>query len=451
MPFSFPKSLALFCVWMLLICAIPQQASTQEITVDIVGGQIRSIPIAVTLSAGDASPQSMAQRQFIEDLIARDLEWSGVFALGDPRAFPRRGNEGMLQPEFDAWQAIQMQALVTGAVTIEAPDENGIAHVDLTLRLWNVLTEELLLNKGYRTRLNNWRRLTHIAADDIFERMTGERGYFDTRIVFVAEEGPRNNRIRKLAIMDQDGKNLRYLTDGSYQVFSPRFSPDEQKITYMRIENDEVRSYILELASGKNQAITNIANMSFAQRFGHLDSYLLLTLSNEDNSDIYRYDMRSQQLSRLTFDDAIDVSPSTSPDGSLIAFTSDRGGSPQIYTMQANGNNIRRISFGNGYYSTPVWSPRGDLIAFTKQTEGLFFIGVMSPDGANERLLTSAYLAESPAWAPNGQRLIFHRQNSPNQDHYELYSIDILGLHGRTLDTPTNATDPAWSPHLPRK
>jgi TolB protein len=434
----------------LSLFALPSIGSSEEFSVDILSGQIRSVPISLSLAHSPDDPQNQNMRVQIEGLIGRNLAWSGIFVLDDERAFPENRQNIVIQPNFDRWQTIKTQILVTGNVSVLPPDNQGTAYVDVSVRLWNVVTRELLLNKGYRTQIGNWRRLSHIISDDIFERVTGERGYFDSRIVYVAETGPPNKRTRRLAIMDQDGEHLSYLTENHYQALSPRFSPDRQRIAYTRIEHNSVHAYILELASGLHSKIPTPSNMSFAQRFGHNDNYLFLTLTENDNSDIYRFDINTKKLSRLTFNPAIDVSASASPEGNLIAFTSDRSGNPQIYTMQKDGSQQKRISFGNGFYSTPVWSPRGDLIAFTKQTQGQFYIGVMTPEGANERLLTSAFLVESPAWAPNGQRLIFYQQRNPQNDQLELYSIDILGLHGRIIPTPTLATDPSWSPHLPR-
>lgn len=445
------SSVWLWLVLLILQAIVTSRADSEEITVDILSGQIRAIPISISLGNKPDGPHNQSIRQKIEEIITRNLAWSGIFSIDDPLAFPEERNDIVIQPDFERWKALNTQVLATGNVSVTAPDSGGISRIKVVVRLWNVVTQELLLNKTYSTDINNYRRLSHIVSDDIFERISGERGYFDSRIVFVHEQGPRDKRKRRLAIMDQDGENISFLTSGDYESLAPRFSPNRQKIAYMRLENDSINSYIIDISSGQQEKIESPAVMSFAQRFGHNDSYILLSLAQDSNTDIYRFDIASKSRYRLTSHSGIDVSPSASPDGTRIVFNSDRSGVPQLYTMKYDGSDKKRISFGGGRYSTPVWSPRGDLIAFTKQERGVFYIGVMNTDGSQERLLSQAYLAESPAWAPNGQRIIFYRQMQQHIDNLQLYSIDILGLHGRAIITPGNASDPSWSPHLPRK
>jgi TolB protein len=313
-------------------------------------------------------------------------------------------------------------------------------------RLWDVFGEQQMIGLQYTTTPENWRRVAHKISDAIYKRLTGEESYFDTRIVFVAESGPKTNRIKRLAIMDQDGANPSFLTDGSYWVMTPRFSPTAQQITYMSYEGDRARVFLFNIETGRREVLGSFNGMTFAPRFSPDGQSVLMSLDTNGNSEVYRIDLRTRASERLTNSPAIDTSPSAAPDGSRIVFNSDRGGSPQLYVMNADGSGVTRISFGDGRYMTPVWSPRGDLIAFTKQRGGRFYIGVMRPDGSGERLLTESFLDEGPTWSPNGRVIMFFRE--PIGQSPSIWSVDLTGMNQRRVQTPGAASDPAWSPLL---
>jgi TolB protein len=331
--------------------------------------------------------------------------------------------------------------LVNGHVTVE-PGGRLRVH----FRLWNVFGEQQLAGFEFTSTPENWRRVAHKVSDAIYERLTGEKGYFDTRIVFVAESGGRTDRVKRLAIMDQDGANPEYLTDGSYIVLSPRFSSTSQEITYMSLRPDGTAIWLFNLETGRRESLGNFPGMVYAPRFSPDGTRVAFSVERGGNSDIYVMDLRSRASRRLTVDPSIDTSPSFSPDGSRIVFNSDRGGSPQLYIMNADGSGVRRISFGSGRYTTPVWSPAGDLVAFTKQEGGQFHIGVMAPDGSGERILTTSYLDEGPTWAPNGRVLMFSRE-SPGAGP-RLWTVDVTGSVVKAAPYPHSASDPAWSPLL---
>jgi len=298
------------------------------------------------------------------------------------------------------------------------------------------------------TTPDNWRRVSHIIADAIYTRLTGEGGYFDTRVVYVAESGPKNRRIKRLAIMDQDGHNPRMLTNGADLVLTPRFSPSNQEITYLSYYGNRPRVYLLDIETGQQEVVGDFPGMTFAPRFSPDGNKIAMSLQRGGNSDIYEMDLRSRVTKRLTNTAAIDTAPSYAPDGKQLTFESDRGGSQQIYVMQADGSNPKRISYGDGRYATPIWSPRGDLIAFTKMYKGRFLIGVMRPDGSGERILTEGYHNEGPTWSPNGRVLTFFRETRGEQGGPSLWSVDVTGYNERPVYTPTFGSDPAWSPLL---
>jgi len=427
--------------------AMTAAGARAELQVDITRGHLQPLPIAVTDFYGKGSSEQEVGRD-IASVIAADLERSGLFKPVDKRAFLQDVASLQVQPRFADWRVVNAQALINGAVTVQ-PD----GRLKVEFRLWDVFAETQMAGLQYRTQRENWRRVSHIIADAIYKRITGEDGYFDTRIVYVAESGPATRRIKRLAIMDQDGANHRYLTDGRSLVLTPRFSRTAQEITYLSYYNNTPRVYLFNIETGRQEVLGAFKGMTFAPRFAPSGNSVIMSYADNGNSDVYTMDLRTRKSKRLTSDPAIDTSPSYSPDAKRIVFNSDRGGSPQLYVMNADGSNVQRISFGQGRYGTPVWSPRGDLIAFTKQFRGRFFIGVMRPDGSGERLLSESYLEEAPTWAPNGRVIMFFRQEPMDKDGgggaASLYTVDLTGHNLRRAVTPGNASDPAWSSLIP--
>ena len=438
------KTLALLGV--LLLAALASAQARAQTVIDITQGFVEPLPIAIT-SFHSEDPQLAQTGTEISQVVASDLESSGLFRAIDRSAFIQDASSLQVGPRFADWRLLNADALVSGSVERQA---DGRLRVEF--RLWDVVAESQMTGLAYTTTPENWRRVSHIIADAIYKRMTGEEGYFDTRIVYIAEEGPATRRSKRLAIMDQDGANHRFLTDGSNLVLTPRFSPSTQEITYMSYENDTPRVYLFNLNTGQQEVIGDFPGMTFAPRFSPDGDKVIMSLAQSGGSDIYTMDLRTRRVARLTNSNAIDTAPSYAPNGGRVVFESDRGGTQQLYVMNADGSDVQRISYGNGRYATPVWSPRGDLIAFTRIHQGTFYIGVMEPDGSNERMLASGYLVESPTWAPNGRVLAFFRQDNPNssgQSRTKLYSIDLTGYNERQLETPTDASDPAWSPLIP--
>ncbi len=415
-----------------------------EIRIDVTRGNVDPLPIAITaFHSVEAGPQQVGRD--VAAVIAADLERSGLFTSIDERAFIQSPESLQVRPRFSDWRVINAQALVSGSVRFELD-----GRLRFEFRLWDVFAETQMAGFAYTTPYSNWRRVAHIIADAVYKRITGEEGYFDSRIVYIAETGDHTRRVKRLAIMDQDGANHKFLTDGSALVLTPRFSPTRQEITYLSYFNDTPRVYLFDINTGRQEMLGAFEGMTFAPRFSPDGNSVVMSYAKDGNSDIWVMDLRTRSARQITFDPAIDTSPSYSPDGRQIVFNSDRGGTQQLYVMDANGRNVRRISFGQGRYATPVWSPRGDLIAFTKFFDGRFYIGVMRPDGTGERLLTESFLDEAPTWSPNGRVLIFFRQTptarSGKGGITKLYSVDLTGYNLREIKTPVDASDPAWSP-----
>ncbi len=407
-----------------------------DVTVDVNQGAVQPLPVAIP-GFGGAAPYGGD----IAKVISANLQRSGLFRPLDPASFTDKALDVNQQPQFQAWKQINAQALINGQVTV---DPDGRLRVDF--RLWDVFSQQQLLGLQFTSTPDNWRRVAHKISDAVYERLTGEKGYFDSRVVFVAESGPRTKRLRRLAIMDQDGANPSYLTEGAAQVFTPRFSATSQEITYMALRDDGASLYLFNIETGRQETLGHFKGMVFAPRFSPDGEKVAFSVEQRGNTDIYMMDLRSRVVSRLTSDPSIDTSPAFSPDGSKLVFNSDRGGSPQLYLMNADGSGQRRISFGDGRYTTPVWSPRGDLIAFTKQTGSTFHIGVMRPDGSGERILTTSYLDEGPTWAPNGRVLMFFREQAGAAAH--LWTVDVSGRVEQPEPYSGSASDPAWSPLL---
>ena len=422
-------------VAVLAIAGLAPATARAQVSVDVNQGAVQPLPIAIVPFTGQGPVGADIAR-----VISGNLERSGLFRPIDPSSFPERNLDIGITPHLDAWKGAGAQALAHGVASV-APD--GRLRVDF--RLWDVGAEQPLAGLQFTVSPDNWRRVAHKISDAIYEKLTGERGYFDTQIVFVAESGPKGARVKRLAIMDQDGANPQYLTDGSYMVMSPRFSSSSSEITYMALRPTGSNVYILNIRSGRQETVGRFPGMVMAPRFSQDGHKVAFAVERAGNIDIYAMDLRTRDTQRLTSDPSIDTSPSFSPDGSKVVFNSDRGGSRQLYVMNADGSGVRRISFGSGAYSTPVWSPKGDFIAFTKQTGSSFHIGVMRPDGSDERLLTTSYLDEGPTWAPNGRVLMFERES---RGQPRLWMVDITGRIEREVPYPTSASDPAWSPLL---
>lgn len=421
-----------------LACGLMAGRARADIVVNVNQGVTQPLPISIPAFN---APASNTVGGDISRVVTGDLQRSGLFKPLDPNSFLERTLDVNVQPRFADWKTIGSQALVNGQVTVDA---DGRLRVDF--RLWDIASEQQLLGLQFTSTPENWRRVAHKISDAVYERLTGEKGYFDSRVVFVAESGPKTKRIKRLAIMDQDGANPSFLTDGSYQVLTPRFSASTQEITYMALRDTGATLYLFNIETGRQETLGKFQGMVFAPRFSPDGGKVAFSVERAGNSDVYTMDLRSRQTTRLTTDPSIDTSPSFSPDGRQLVFNSDRGGSPQIYVMGADGSGAHRISFGSGRYTTPVWSPRGDFIAFTKQTGGEFHIGIMKPDGSDERILTTSYLDEGPTWAPNGRVLMFFRETPGGGPR--LWTVDITGQIAQAAPYPGQASDPAWSPLL---
>jgi TolB protein len=421
-------------------------AGGQSAVIDVNRARTDPIPIAIPALGGADGPSAQLG-QDISTVVTNDLARSGLFRPIAQQAFIQAAGQGEA-PIFQNWKAIGAQALVTGRAEVQ-----GGGQIRVEFRLWDVLPQTQLQGTAYTSSQANWRRIAHIMADVIYERLLGEKGYFDTRIVYIAATGPRGRQTKRLAIMDQDSENNRFLTDGSWLVLTPRFHPTRDEIAFMSYANNRPRVYLFNLGSGQQRVLGDFPGMTFAPRFSPDGNGVIMSVATGSGSDIVSVDLGSHASRRLTDSGAIDVSPCYSPDGSQIVFNSDRGGDQQLYVMSAGGGSVKRISFGSGRYATPVWSPRGDLIAYTRfgGEAGNFSIGVMHPDGSGERLLSEGFSVEGPTFAPNGRVLMFWRQSAARDSRgsgfsSRLVSIDITGFNERVVATPTDASDPAWSP-----
>jgi TolB protein len=418
-------------------------AARAQLTIDMTKPSFEPVPIAIVDFQGDAVGAQMAT------VIRNDLQSSGLFRSIPPGSFIQQKLDANAQPRFPDWRQVGAAGLVVGSVA----QAGGNIKVDF--RLWDVIQSSQATGLSFTSQPSNWRRLSHIIADAIYKRVTGEEGYFDTRIAYVSETGPLNARVKRIAIMDQDGANNRYITDGRTLAITPRFSPTLQEIVYMAYAEDRSppRVYLQNVDSGRRELMGNFPGMSFAPRFSPDGTRVAMSLAQDGRTNLYEMDVRGRGLRRLTNSPAIDTSPCYSNDGTQIVFNSDRGGTQQLYIMPSGGGGERRISYGDGRYATPVWSPRGDYIAFTKFNSSSFGIGIMRPDGSGERLLANGFLVEGPTWAPNGRVLAYFRQQ-PNSGgragQVSLSAIDITGRFERQVPTATDASDPAWSPLIPQ-
>lgn len=406
---------------------------------EVTQGQIKPTPIAVTKFVGK---DELSQK--IADVISNDLFSSGLFILINSMGFNQTPESILAEgPRFEDWRMLNAQCLLSGTVEVSG------GEVKVQFRLFDVIKGTELLGLQLQIDHQKWRRLAHMIADQVYHRITGEQGYFNTQVVFVEEQGPRGkSRVYRIGKMDYDGENLTYVTNGKNRVLSPRISPDNREIVYLAYHNKDAQIHVHDTQSKSSKLLAKFEGMSFAPRFSPDGKEILMSVEKRGTSAIYLRNVGGSAMTPLTQHQCIDTSPSFSPDQSQIVFVSDRGGTAQLYVMDRNGGNVNRISFGGaGRYYSPVWSPRGDLIVFVKQMYGQFYLGVIRPDGTDERLITSGYLIDSPAWAPNGRVIIFtkeekRRKGSPVS---KLWTIDLTGRGLRELKTPREASDGNWS------
>ena len=421
----------------LAIAALGSRGALAQVSGEQQKGQIRPIPIAI--------PEFLAQDPKlgadIANVIAADLGNSGLFQPIDRSAFIERIQNINVAPNYANWRTVGAEALIVGQASL-LPD----GRVQVEMRVWDVITAKSLAGNRLAAATQAWRRIAHQAADVAYEKLTGGAKYFDTRIVYVDETGPKDRRVKRLTIMDQDGANVRLLSQGRESTITPRFNPVAQEITFVQFQGETSRVMVMNLESGQREVVGNFQGMTFAPRFSPDGQRIAMSLLTGGDTGLVEVDLRSKQVRNLTSGGGINTGPSFSPDGREIAFESDRDGTQQLYVMGAQG--IRRLSTGGGRYSTPVWSPRGDYIAFTKQSGGGFLIGVMKPDGSGERILTEGYHNEGPTWAPNGRVLAFFRETQGATGGPKLWSVDITGYNERQIPTPGFGSDPAWSPLL---
>ena len=422
--------------------------ASAQISVDVSGEGSADLVIAVPsyatpqVATTAAGPTDALGRQ-IADVIVTDLRGSGLFKPLGPGSVRAIGFPEVTAPSFDYWPGTGAAALVQGYVRAEAD-----GRLTVGCYLYDVALKQELTRLGFVVSPAEWRRAAHKCADAIYARLSGESPFFDSRIAYIAESGPKDHRIKRLAIMDSDGANHRFLTNGQALVLTPRFSPDYKQIVYLSYADKRPRIYIYDIGTGRQRIVTESANQTFAPRFSPDGRFILYSMAVNGNTDIYRVSVNGGSPTRLTNSPGIDVGGSYSPDGSRIVFESDRSGSQQIYVMNADGSNQHRISFGGGRYATPEWSPRGDLIAFTK-IAGDIRIAVMSPDGQGERMLTNSWQDEAPTWAPNGRVIQFFRTTAGRGGRSSVWQVDLTGRNERKLPTPLDGSDPAWGPLLP--
>ncbi|WP_415921239.1 Tol-Pal system beta propeller repeat protein TolB [Tateyamaria sp. SN6-1] len=434
----------MFRVFLILMVALGvtmAHAQNGPLRIEITEGVIEPLPVAIPALVPE-NAEAAAMGQQLSRVIADDLAGTGLFREIPANAFISQITDFAAPVQYADWKAINAQALVTGAVTVVG------GQVTVKFRLHDVFSDtELGEGLQFAGTTDGWRRIAHKVADVVYSRITGETGYFDSRVVFVSETGPKNERRKRLAIMDYDGANVQYLTGSEAIVLAPRFSATGDRVLYTSYETGFPRIYVLDVGSVQRRVLeSQQGTMSFAPRFAPNGQTVVYSLSQGANTDIWSMNVTTGQSQRLTSAPSIETAPSFSPDGSQIVFESDRSGSQQLYVMPASGGEARRISFGEGRYGTPVWSPRGDLIAFTKQSKGRFHIGVMRVDGSEERLLTASFLDEGPTWSPNGRVIMFARETQGAAGRSTLYSVDITGRNLRPVRTPEGGSDPSWGP-----
>nr|WP_238475474.1 Tol-Pal system beta propeller repeat protein TolB [Sphingomonas cavernae] len=424
------------------------QPAAAQLSVDVTDESGNDLIIAIPAmptpqSAPTAAGTTDALGRQVAEVVASDLRGSGLFRPIGPAQVRGITFPEVTAPQFDYWPGTGAQALVQGFVRA-----NGDGNLTVGCYLYDVALRSELTRQGFVVQPSDWRRAAHKCADAIYARLSGESPFFDSRIAYIAETGPKGNRTKRLAIMDSDGANHRFITNGQAIALTPRFSPDYKQIVYLSYLNNRPRVFVYDIGTGKQRLVYEAQGATLAPRFSPDGRTILFSMATGGNTDIYSIPVTGGSPRRLTTAPGIDIGGSFSPDGSQIVFESDRSGGQQLYIMNADGSNQRRISFGGGRYATPEWSPRGDLIAFTKMA-GNFRVGVMTPGGGDERLLTNSWQDEAPTWSPNGRVIQFFRTSQGRGGTSSVWQVDLTGVNERKIPTPVDGSDPAWGPILP--
>lgn len=432
--------LSLFAVFFML------GGARAELKVDIIAGASKPIPIAVQKI--EAEPNLRKDADVIRAVVENDLKTTGLFHIISHDAFPEYVTTEQL-PNFQLWTAIKTQVLVQGKLS-----ETEAGLYKLEFYVWDIDGKEQIEAQSLVASKKSVRRLAHIMADAIYERLTGEYGYFDTQIVFIAESGPVYHRVKRMAIMDQDGHGMRYLSDENVFVMSPHFSPNMQTIVFLSFYNDDPMVWTLDLDTGQQQRLGQFGGMNFAPRFSPDGTRVALSLVKKGITHIYEYNLETKELRQLTFGNSLNTSPSYSPDGKKMAFNSDRSGNQQIYVLDLETGDTERLTYGAGRYATPAWSPDGQFIAFTKIADDTFYIGIMDTRGKNEKILVGGWYMEAPSWAPGSRRLVYYETEKASDDIERIShirSVDITGQNIYEIPLPdnVNGVEPTWSPRLP--
>ncbi|MDR1360809.1 MAG: Tol-Pal system beta propeller repeat protein TolB [Rickettsiales bacterium] len=424
------------------------QSAKAELRVDIIAGSVEPVPLAIQKFETDGKI-SASDAATLRNVVEADLKSTGLFRIVNHDAFPEFVKMGDL-PKFKDWAAIKAQVLVQAKMTTASDGK-----YKLEFYVWDINGKEQIEAQSLVSSKKSARRMAHIMADAIYERLTGEVGYFDTQIVFIAESGPVDARVKRMAIMDQDGFGFRYISDAKTFVMSPHFSPNMQTIVFLSYRDEDPMVWSLDLDTGAQRRLGKFGGMTFAPRFSPDGSRVALSLVKDGITNIYEYDMESKELRQLTFGTSIDTSPSYSPDGKRMAFNSNRSGSQQLHILDMKTLEVERLTYGAGRYATPAWSPDGKFIAFTKIADESFYVGIMNDKGRNEKILAGGWFMEAPSWAPGSRRVVYYETEKVIGDDKgrvsHIRSVDITGQNVYDIALPDglNGTEPTWSPKLP--
>ncbi|VWX46896.1 Tol-Pal system beta propeller repeat protein TolB [Novosphingobium sp. 9U] len=410
----------------------------------------QDLGIAITTFATDrdvptqTNAGSTAQLgQAISQVIASDLKNNGLFKPTGPAGLPQPTLPQVQMPDYPSWSGRGADMLVQGYVKAGADGQLTVGCY-----LYDISLTRQLIKGGWQFAASDWRRAAHKCSDLIYSRLSGESPFFDSKIAYIAETGPKGHRMKRLAIMDSDGANHRYLTSGQAMALTPRYSPDYSKILYLSYLNGQPSIYSYDLATDRQTLIARTGNPTLAPRWSPDGKWVLYSMAKGGTTDIYRISSAGGGTpQKLTNGPGINIGGSYSPDGSKIVYESDQSGSQQVYVMNADGSGQRRISFFGGRAATPEWSPRGDQIAFT-HIAGDLRVAVMNPNGGGMRHLTNSWQDEAPTWSPNGRIIQFFR-TAKGTGQASIWQVDLTGRNERRLPTPVGASDPAWGPIRP--
>lgn len=380
----------------------------------------------------------------IRDTVCKNLSDSGIFSIVAENNFIEQNKGSEFIPFFEAWKKINATILVNGSLT-----KNRKNNYTIVISIWDNILAKKILHRKITFSEKSIQKTSHIISDHIYQEIIGEKGYFDSKILYVAEKVIENKIFTRIAMMNQDGKEHKYLTNGKFISISPKISPDKENIAYVDFRAGISKIFLRNLYSGQENLLTNMKGSIFSPRFSRNGKKILFSLAKKGATNIFKFDINTKKISVLTRNIYINTSPQFSPDDKKIIFTSNRLGTAKIYTMNEEGKNVVKITEKPGSHLEPKWSPDGKYISYINLRRKLgYYINIINTKTGEETTVVKSDVIHGYCWCPNSKYILFSEAIGNKEEEkktiYKLQKINIFNKHKTTINTPYSASDPIW-------